>query len=178
MPTTSPEGSALLTDPTGGDPLAEIDQLMQNRMREEQEAADRTAQFDTERSDFAAEFTTVCQQQVRPAMEAILEGLRRNGGGGLIDEQPQDVGQHHTHRLTLWMSFRGEIAGAPRQNHHPYLQLDADVDKRSVTVSEGDMWQGHHGASRSGRFAHWQLEEITAGRVTQESLAVIRRALK
>ncbi len=176
MQQPSPEGSDLLSGSAAGDPLAEIDQLMQNRLRQEQEAADRSAQKETDRSDFAAEFTSICEQRVRPAMEAILERLRRNGGGGVIEERPDDAGQHHTHRLTLWMSFRGEITGAPRQDRHPYLQLDADVDKRSVTVSEGDMWQGH-GGNRSGKFAEWQLVEITAARVTQETLAIIRRAL-
>jgi hypothetical protein len=177
MQTPSPEGSDLLGGPAAGDPLAEIDQLMQNNLREEQEAAERDARLETDRSDFAAEFTRVCQRQVRPAMEAILERLRRNGGGGVIEERPEDVGQHHTHRLTLWMSFSGEITGAPRQDRHPYLQLDADVDKRSVTVSEGDMWQGQ-GGNRSGKFAEWKLVEITDARVTQEILAIIRRALR
>lgn len=165
--------------PSGGvDPLAEIDQLMQTKLREEQEAADLRAQLQIDRSDFAAEFTTVCDQQVRPAMEAVLERLRRNGGGGVIEERPENIGEHHTHRLTLWMSLRDEITGAPRQNEHPYLQLDAEVGKRSVTVSEGDMWQGHHGAGRSGRFAEWQAAEITAARVTEELLAILRRAFK
>ncbi len=158
------------------DPLAEIDQLMQNKLREEQAAADRSAQLETDRSDFAAEFTSVCEQQVRPAMEAILQRLRRNGGGGVIEDRPEDFGQRHA-QLILWMSFSGEITGAPRHDRHPYLQLDADIDKRSVTVSEGDMWQGQ-GGNRSGKFAEWQLVEITPARVTQEILAIIRRALR
>jgi hypothetical protein len=177
MQTPSPEGSDPLGGSASGDPLAEIDQLIQNKRGEEQKAADRSAQLQTDRSDFAAEFTSVCEEQVRPAMEAILQRLRRNGGGGVIDERPENVGQHHTHRLTLWMSFSGEITGAPRQDRHPYLQLDADIDKRSVAVSEGDMWQGQ-GGNRSGKFADWQLVEITAPRVTQEILAIIRRALR
>ena len=176
MQTPPPEAPDLLARSAVGDPLAEIDQLMQNKQREEQEAAQRSAQLMTDRSDFAAEFTSVCEQQVRPAMEAILQRLRRNGGGGVIDERPEDVSQHQTHRLTLWMSYSGEITGAPRQDRHSYLQLDADVDKRSVIVSEGDMWQGH-GGNRSGQFAEWQLVEITPARVTQEILAIIRRAL-
>jgi hypothetical protein len=175
--TPSFEGPGLLAGSVAGDPLAEIDQLMQNRLREEHEAAESSAKLQTDRSDFAAEFTSVCEQQVRPAMEAILERLRRNGGGGRIEERPENAGQHHTHRLTLWMSFSGEITGAPRQDRHPYLQLDADLDKRSVLVSEGDMWQGQ-GGSRSGKFAEWQLVEITTDRVTEELLTIIRRAIK
>ena len=172
-PPATPEGV-----PTGeNDALAEIDQLMQNKLREQEATVERIAQLQADRSEFAAEFTRVCDQHVRPAMEAILERLRRNGGGGLIEERPENLGQHHTHRLTLWMSFRDEITGTPRQDRHPYLQLDAEVDKRSVTVSEGDMWQGQ-GGNRSGKFAEWQLIEITADRVTQEMLAIIRRALR
>jgi hypothetical protein len=175
--TQSPQTTLEAVPASGDDPLAEIDQLMQNKLREDQKAADRSAQIETDRSDFAAEFTRVCEQQVRPAMETILERLRRNGGGGVIDDRPEDFGQHHAHRLILWMSFSGEITGAPRQDRHPYLQLDADLDRRSVTVSEGDMWQGH-GGNRTGKFAEWQLVEITAARVTQELLAIIRRALR
>ena len=178
MRTQSPRTTLEAVPSVGDDPLAEIDQLMQNKLRQEQEAAELSAQLQIDRSDFSAEFTTVCDQQVRPAMEAVLERLRCNGGGGVIEERPENIGQHHTHRLTLWMSLRDEITGAPRQNEHPYLQLDGEVDKRSVTVSEGDMWQGHHGAGRSGRFAQWQLAEITATGVTEELLAILRRALK
>ncbi len=159
------------------DPLAEIDQLMETKLREEEAAADRSAQLRSDRSDFAVEFTRVCEQEVRPAMQTILDRIRRNGGGGVIENRPEDVGQHQNHRLTLWMSFRGEITGTPRQDRHPYLQLDAEVDKRSASVSEGDMWQGQ-GGNRSGKSAEWQLEEITAARVTQELLAIIRRALR
>lgn len=177
MRTQSPRVTLEETPGNVEDPLAEIDQLMQNRLRQGREAADRGTQLLAARADFAAEFNRVCDQQVRPGMEAILERLRSNGGGGVIEERPEDISQHHTHRLTLWMSFMGEINGAPRQDRHPYLQLDAEVDKRSVTVSEGDMWQGH-GGNRSGKSDEWQLEEITAARVTQELLAIIRRAIK
>jgi hypothetical protein len=162
--------------PAGEDPLAEIDRLLQKRRDDQQQVSDRSAELRADRSEFSTEFTQVCEAQVRPPMEAILERLRRNGGGGVIDERPEDLSRHHTHRLTLWMSLSGEIAGSPRQDRHPYLQLDADVDKRVVTVSEGDMWEGH-GGSRSGRIGEWQLSEITAALVTQEALAILRRSL-
>jgi hypothetical protein len=173
----SPEGSTPPARAAGPDPLGEIDELMDKKRLEEEETAKRSDQLQTDRSDFADEFTRVCQQQARPAMEAVLERLRRNGGGGVIDERPESARQHHTHRLTLWMSFRGEITGAPRQDRHPYLQLDADIDRRLVTVSEGDMWEGQ-GGNRSGKIAEWQLADVTFGRVTQEVLGIVRRALK
>jgi len=160
---------------TAEDPLAEIDRLMQKRSEEEQETADQSARLDAKRSEFSTEFASVCEQQVRPSMEAILERLRSNGGGGVIEERPEDTS--HTHRLTLWMSLSGEIIGTPREDRHPYFQLDADVDKGSVTVSEGDMWQGH-GGNRSGKVAEWQLSDITSSRVTQDVLAVLRRSVQ
>lgn len=172
-PPPTPGEAALGAD----DPLVEIDKLMQGRQREQQQAEEHTAQLQAERSSFAREFTRVCQEQVRPAMEKVLERVRRNGGGGLIEERPGNIAQHQTHRLVLWVSFQDEIEGAPRQDRQPYLQLDAEADKMAVTVSEGDMWQGH-GGNRSGRSAEWRLEDITADLVTQEILAIMRRALE
>jgi hypothetical protein len=157
------------------DPLAEIDGLMEKLRRDEQRSTDETARLSADRSEFSRAFTTVCEQQVRPPMEAILERLRRNGGGGVIEEGAEDASRHRSHRVTLWMSLRGEIAGSPRQDRHPYLQLDADVDKRAVEVSEGDMWQGG-GGNRSGKVGEWQIAEISAARVTEEALDILRRS--
>ena len=165
------------TDEPTGDPLAEIDSLMQKRVDEERKSTARGAQLLADRSEFSALFDTVCDEQVRPSMEAVIDRLRRNGGGGTIEELPEDEGRHRGHRLTLWMSLEGEISGSPRQDRHPYLQLDADVDKRTVSVSEGDMWQGS-GGNRSGRAAEWHLSEITPQLVTAEAVAILRRSAR
>jgi hypothetical protein len=71
--------------------------------------------------------------------------------------------------VVVWLGYarRGEIVGTQRQDRHPDLQLDADVDKRAVTVSEGDLWNGR-GRNRSGRVAVWQLSEITTAGVSEE----------
>jgi hypothetical protein len=167
---------ALAAQPGVDDPLAEIDALMQKRLDDEQRSADDSARVASDRSQFAAEFTALCAQRVRPPMEAILERLRQNGGGGRIDERPEDLTRHHSHRLTLWMSLRGEIIGAPRQDRHPYLELDANVDKRVVTISEGDMWSGH-GGNRSGRVGQLPLADVTDTYIVAETLAIIRRSL-
>jgi len=156
------------------DPLAEIDDIMQQRLAEERLLAEVSARVSADRSEFSVEFSTVCAEQVRPPMEAIIGRLRRNGGGGEIDERPEDLSRRQTHRLTLWMSLEGEV-GSPRADRHPYLQLDADVGKRLVAVSEGDMWQGH-GGSRSGPIGDRPLSEITSTFVTQEVLAILRRS--
>jgi len=158
------------------DPLAEIDRLMQERLDDERRAAAVSARLTADRSEFSTEFEKVCEERVRPPMEAILDRLRRNGGGGLIEERPEDLSRNYTHRLTLWMSLSGEIDGTPRPDRHPYLQLDADVDKRLVTVSEGDMWQGH-GGHTTGRVGGWQLAEVSASVVTAEALAILRRSI-
>ena len=163
------------TSATNKDPLAEIDDLMRTRRDEDQQSADRAAQVVADRSEFADEFGRVCKVQVRPAMTAVIERLRQNGGGGVIEERTEDLARKQPHRMTLWMSFSGEISGTPRPDRHPYLQLDATVAKRVVTVSEGDMWEGR-GGGRSGRAGEWQLSEITPALVTDEILQIIRRA--
>lgn len=175
MQTESRPGSESKPDAPTGDPLAEIDSLMQKRVDEERESTARGAQMLADRSEFSALFDEVCDEKVRPAMEAVIDRLRRNGGGGTIEELPEDEIRRRGHRLTLWMSLEGEISGSPRQDRNPYLQLDADVDKRTVSVSEGDMWQGS-GGNRSGRAAEWSLAEITPQLVTTEAIAILRRS--
>jgi hypothetical protein len=173
-PTRTP--SDVLSDAPSQDPLAEIDHLMEQLKGEEQRSAARSAQLLADRSDFSSQFTAICEQEIRPPMEAIVERLRRNGGGGLIEEGAEDASRRRDHRLTLWMSLHGEIDGSPREDRHPYLQLDANVNKRSVVISEGDMWQGH-GGNRSGKVGEWWLTEITAALVTREALAILRRSV-
>lgn len=73
------------------DLLAEIDRLVQMRRDDEQRSADQMAQLATDRSEFSAEFATVFEEQVRPSMEAIIDRLRRNGGDGLIVNDPRTV---------------------------------------------------------------------------------------
>lgn len=161
--------------PAGEDPLAEIDQLMQERLDEDQRAAVEAAQLTADRSEFSTEFETACEERVRPVMDRVIERLRRNGGDGLVEERPEDLSRQYTHRLTLWMSLSGEIVGAPRQDRHPYLQFDADVDNRVVVMSEGDMWLGHGGNS-TGRVGTLKLPELTAELVTAEAIATLRRS--
>ena len=172
MQTQSPQAAGT-TAQVAPDPLEEIDQLMQKRLEDQQRSADRSAEITKERS----QFSKVCDAQVRPVMEAILGRLRRSGGGGVIEERPEDLARMQDHRFILWMSLEGEIVGTPRLDRHPYLQLDADVAKRAVTVSEGDMWPGH-GGNRSGPVTEWQLSEINTAKVTEEILAILRRSFQ
>jgi hypothetical protein len=73
------------------------------------------------------------------------------------------------------MSLQGEISGAPRLDRHPYLQLDADVDNRTIRVTEGDNWQGR-GASHSSSAGSWRPADVTRAVVTKELLAIVRRS--
>jgi hypothetical protein len=157
------------------DPLAEIDRLMQKLRDDEKRTADQLAQLATERSEFSADFVTVFEERVRPSMQLIIDRLRSNGGDGVILERPENGRLSHNHLFTLWMSLEGEISGEARVDRLPYLRLEADVNKRLVMVSEGDMWEGH-GGNRSGEVAEWKLPEITPAAVTQEALAILRRS--
>jgi hypothetical protein len=69
------------------------------------------------------------------------------------------------------------IDGSRRQDRHPCLQLDADVDKRSVVGSGKDRWHGD-GENRSGQVGEWRLSEITAPLVARQARAVLRRSLR
>jgi hypothetical protein len=67
------------------------------------------------------------------------------------------------------------MEGEPRPDRYPYLQLEADVERRKVQVDEGDMWRGAGGHS-SGRAGAWDVAELTRDRITRELLAIVGRA--
>jgi len=157
------------------DPLAEIDAIMAARAQRIGEATDRQVHDDESREAFLAGFVIASEQQIRPAMEAVVDRLRLRGGGGEVDSGHGGPGHPSDPRLTLWMSLDGEIEGHPRPDRQPYLQLDADSGLQTVHVTEGDMWQGH-GGNHSGRVANWQLSEITSELVTAHLLAILGRA--
>jgi hypothetical protein len=157
------------------DPLVEIDSILAGLNRESQlseESASRSLQA---RQDFFDEFQTVCRTEVRPAMQAVLDRLRQDGGDGLIEQHPGGEARVSKPRLTLWMSLQGEISGAPRLDRHPYLQLEADVDNRTIRVTEGDNWQGR-GRNHGGSAGSWEPADVTRALVTEELLAIVRRS--
>jgi len=136
-------------------------------------SVERQSDANTERARLQAEFSAVCSQRVLPAMQAFLERLRLNGGGGLVEEHDGVEGAGVAPRVRLWMSLSGEIIGRPRQDQHPYLELDFDVAQQQVNVAEGDMWKGH---GRSGPVGVWIASEITSEMVTESLIDVLRRA--
>ena len=157
------------------DRLAELDSIVAGVAEKDRESAERSAHVLEDQEKFLAAFHNVCEGEVRPAMQAVLERLQHAGGGGVIEEHQGGEPRFPEPGFTLWMSLKGEIVGGPRPDRHPYLQLEADVARRQVQVSEGDIWRGA-GGGRSGRIGVWQLSELTSDRVIQELVAIARRA--
>jgi hypothetical protein len=107
-------------------------------------------------------------------MQAVLERLHALGGGGLIEQHAGDEARYGAPRLALWMSLKGEVV-APRMDRYPYLLFEADEQTRKVQVDEGDMWRGA-GGNTSGRVGAWEVTDLTLQRVTDELLAITKRA--
>lgn len=175
MATPSGRRTRLWRAVSSDDPLAPIDEIEQRWLDGERFQAEEMDRVLAARSEFSADFARRFEEDVRPAMDAIIERLQADGGGGVILERPADEGRHFTHRFTLWMSLLGEIKGTPREDRHPYLRLDADVDKRSVEVWEGDFWRNRHGGT-SRKVAEWTLEEMDGTHVEREAIEVLRRS--
>ena len=163
-------GTSIATDPLAG--FAPVLAAVAQRDRD---SAELTADLLQAGQKFLDDFAAACETKVRPAMEAVLERLRQLGGGGLIQEHQGDEARFPKPRLAMWMSLKGEMAGEPRLDRYPYLQLEADLEGRKVQVDEGDMWRGA-GGRRSGRVGAWEVRDLTRERVTEELLAIARRA--
>lgn len=157
------------------DPLLEIDAFFVGLAARDRRFAEDTAERAGEHKAFVDGFRASCQWEVRPAMEAVLDRLHRNGGGGLIEEHASTQARPNP-RLTLWMSLDGDIVGSPRPDRHPYFQVDANIDGREIQISEGDRYPGG-GGSRSGRAAVWKLAELKRDRITTEIVGILRRAV-
>ena len=170
MPSSTPSGA-------GGadDPLVEVDEILEQRAERLRQAEDRTEVEQARRRQFLDDFAAVCEREVRPAMEAVLDRLRGDGGGGFIEEHPGGEPRYPLPRLTLWMSLAGAIPGPGREDRYPYLRLDADATHGYVQVAEGDMWQGG-GTHKSGRAGTWQVSEITSDLVEHTILDILRRS--
>jgi len=155
------------------DLLGEIDQIFDRRARSLHEAAEQHAQVDAERARTQEEFSAACSAEIRPAMQAFLDRIRKRGGGGFVEEREANAADGVAPGITLWMSLFGDIIGSPHPDQHPFLQLDLDAAQRQVLVAAGHMWQGR---DTSGRVGSWDLAEITSDTVTEELLAVLRKA--
>lgn len=168
-PDTPSSTSAATPVPT--DSVAEIDQIVGHWTDLRQEGVEQQAQAEAERHQFLENFRTISDSVIRPAMQAAADRLGKDGGGGLIEEREEDP--MHRPRIILWMSLEGDIAGTPRQDLNPYLQLDADVGLRRIDVWEGDMWE-KEGASRAT--SPLELGDVSTESVTTRILDILRRA--
>ncbi|MGH9125953.1 MAG: hypothetical protein ACRDZ8_14685 [Acidimicrobiales bacterium] len=93
-----PDGSATHD---GDGRLVEIDTNLAKMAADDHLAAEEaTSELDAQR-EFLAEFASVCQREVRPAMEAVVQRLRRDGGNGLIEKYPCGEARVSAPRLTL-----------------------------------------------------------------------------
>ena len=139
-----------------------------------------SAELATERAElaqkFSDEFAKVCENEVRPAMLAVLQRLQQLGGDGLIEEHPGGEPRFQKPRIALWMSLKDQIAEEPRLDRYPYLLLEADVESRTIQVDEGNMWRGA-GGNFSGRVGAWELTELTHERIAKELVAGCSQAV-
>ena len=154
------------------DVIGQVDTVLADLAERDRSSRAAVARMVEDQRAFLSDFATACQEQVRPAMEAVLERLSSGGGGGCIEK---DLGGEAP-RMTLWMSLQGDIVGAGQPGRHPYLQLDADLVRQEVRMTESDMWCGT-GGGHSDRTCVWQIAEVTRDRVTQELVAILRRSL-
>jgi hypothetical protein len=157
--------------PVPTDSVAEIDHIVGHWTDLRQEGLEQQAQAEAERHQFLEDFRTITDSVIRPAMQAAADRLAKDGGGGLIEEREETP--MHRPRIILWMSLDGDIAGTPRQDLNPYLQLDADVGRRRIDVWEGDVWV-KEGASRAT--SPLRLGDVSTESVTTRILDILRRA--
>jgi hypothetical protein len=157
------------------DSLADIGVVLAALKQRDARSAESAANVLEGRQAFFDEFRGVCEAEVRPAMQDVLDRLRQEGGDGLIEEHPGGEPRVSTPRLTLWMALQGDIDGAPRQDRNPYLQIDADVSGRVIRLTEGDSWRGG-GEGHSGSAGTWKPADVTHELVVQELLEIVRRS--
>jgi hypothetical protein len=168
-----PQSSSAADTAVSTDLLDEVDHIFEMRSRDLGMSGERRSQIDAERVALREEFSSACAHTIRPAMQAFLERMRANGGGGLIEERSGVQRTGVAARIRLWMSLSGEIIGRPRRDQHPYLQLDLDVVEQRVNLVEGDKFKGHGDA---GPVGSWAVSEITGPLVTQSLIDVLQRA--
>jgi hypothetical protein len=159
--------------PPATDLLAEVDHIFAVRSQAMADSRQQQSQVDSAEIRLHEEFQSVCTDTVRPAMQAFLERLRANGGGGFLEERSGVPGAGVAPRIRLWMSLSGDLIGRPRRDQHPYLQLDFDVAQRRVSLIEGDVRRGHGSADP---VSTWITADITDAMVTESLLEVLRRA--
>jgi hypothetical protein len=176
---TANPGQDGLGESVASGPLAEIDavlvEMRQNSRLSASHLSEREAHERDVRQQFLDDFTSTCEQNVRPVMQEVRERLQRNGGGAIIDGRSGGDGPTPNPRLTMWMSLDGDILEGPQPDQHPYLRFEADVTRTQVHISESGTRSGA-GSDNGDLKLTWQLPEVTRDRVVQELLAILQRS--
>ncbi len=162
--------------PMGTDSLAELGPILAAVAQWDRESAEIAAERAELAQNFLDEFAKACENEVRPAMLAVLQRLQELDGDGLVEEHPGGEPRFQKPRIAMWMSLKGQIAEEPRLDRYPYLLLEADVQSRTIQVDEGNMWRGA-GGNFSGRVGAWELTELTHERIAKELVAVCSQAV-
>lgn len=174
-PSTSTQSRDTASAVADGEPLGQIGSILAALHHQDEESGATASRALEARRAFLDDFQAACTQEVRPAMQAVLDELRLHGGDGLIEEHPGGEPRVATPRISLWMSLLGPLEGSPRADRHPYLQLDADVDHRLIRVTEGDFREGLE-TGHSGSAGAWKPGEVTRAAVIRESVDIVRRS--
>ena len=89
------------------DPISEIDEILEYWTDRQHQIAEREAQAQAESKRFLEEFKELSEHVIKPAMEQIIQRLRKDGGGGLIWEG----GSTTTHEAKRLSSNSKMLAG-------------------------------------------------------------------
>jgi hypothetical protein len=161
--------------------LEMIDLVLEERMKTQRMKDDAGSRLHAEQQAFLDTFCRTCEAEIIPTLEAIAIRLTGIGGGSKIVYQPEADRACLGPTLVFWMSFEGEITRAPSEERFPYLKLEANARVMKVEVSEGDCWQPGDtwrsvGAHRRGLIGVWDLKDITAAAVIEETSMILGRA--
>jgi hypothetical protein len=129
----------------------------------------RPPEFETTRLLSVRQAAEIADYIIRPAMEATLTCLAREGGGGRIEERRGD--DRHSLRLIPWMAVEGDGATTTCPDRDPYLQLDIDVATRRVDVWSSDIGD-QPGSART--MSAWPLSAITGQSLTHRVTDLLR----
>ncbi len=94
----------------GTDPLAELGPILAAVAQWDHESAELATERAELAQNFLDDFAKACENEVRPAMLAVLQRLQELDGDGLIEEHPGGEPRFHKPRIALWMSLKGPRA--------------------------------------------------------------------
>jgi hypothetical protein len=174
-PTLSVQASAVEGPEESTTLLASFDEILAGVAQRSRQSAESGAHQLDLNEEFLTAFNNACQTVVIPAMKSAVDRLRGHGGDGMIETHPGGEPRFRSPSVVLWICLEGSIVGSPRQDQLPYLQVEADLATRKVSIAEGDMWKGIGGGS-SGAAGSWEVADLTTARVLAEIVAIARRA--